>query len=88
MKKIIAVILLVTSIISVTFAGLKIKEYNDIKNGTSEEDIKEIDEKIEKVKQETLAKQKELEELKESKKDEIDLLKVWQEKVNQIQSYL
>ncbi len=88
MKKLIALFLLVTAIISIVFAGLKIKEYNEIKTGTNEEDIKEIEDKIELVKQETLTKQKELEELKESKKEELELLNLWQEKINQIRSYL
>ena len=88
MKKIVLIVLIIVAVISLTIAGLKIKDYNEIKTGTTDEEIREVEKQITEVDQDVEKKRQELEELKESKKDQIEEIEKWQEKTNQIRSYI
>ena len=86
MKKIILVVLLLISVSSLAIGILKYKEYNDEPkaNDNTEEvenQIKEVEVEIEKVKEK-------YQEIKEEKKEELEIIESWQERIKTIKDYI
>jgi peptidoglycan hydrolase CwlO-like protein len=88
MKKLVLFLLLIISISSLVLAGIKVVEYNDIKTGTTEDEISLIENEIKEVEEEITEKEKELNNIKESKKEELEEIDKWQKMVDQIKSYM
>ena len=86
---IILAVLVIITVISVSICILKVYEYySDKNNNYTEESLKEIEEEITQVDEEINKKEKEIEEIKESKKEEVELIELWQKRVKEIQDYI
>ena len=89
MKKVISIILILLSIGSLIFGGIKLKEYlDDSKNGNKSKDIENIEKRITETENKIKEKTEEIEKVKEEKKDEIKVVEEWQKKVEKMESYL
>ena len=89
MKKVILIVLVLLTVVSLTLGGMKVAKYlDDKKKENHKDDIQEVIEKIKEVEAEIKEKKEEVEKVKEEKKAEVKEVEKWQKNVDQIQSYL
>ena len=86
MKKIVAIVLFLISLLSIVLVLTKYNDYSKITKTKSNDE--EINEEIKKIDEEIINKSKEYESIKEENKDLIKELEVWQERVAKVKSYL
>lgn len=97
MKKKITILLAVMTVISLTFLtkfGLNYILDND-KTKSHNEEIERIEKEIEEAKEKIIETEKEIENVKEKKeklteekKDEVEVLKIWEESLEKMKTYL
>jgi len=85
-KKVILIVLFLTSAVSISFGALKYKQYLD--KHDDKKNTEEIERKIKEVEVEIESKKEEYNKIKEEKKEEIKEVETWQEKIKTIKSYI
>lgn len=89
MKKVMFCLLTLITLISMIICGLKIKEYDEERFVHKYDETKSNTEiKIKEVNKEIDEKNVELENTKELKKEEVEIVELWKKKVEEIKQYL